>query len=297
MASNPQRGVAAGKSELLCLAIEASNPSLDALGQCSIALGRVSPAADRQTAWPAQVRVIARESVAAANREHDDLIPAINRLLTSHNIAAYTLDRVAVSVGPGGFTSLRTATSAGAMLAHAASELSGRQVLCIPVPSALVAAAAWWLGLPAGSAHVNAIDGGMPGCIIALAAKAGAAVLTAIPPSASVQDVRAACAQSSVVAAEFALAYFSGVLGAFPSAFPSAFPGAALHETGWLAGERVDMGFFSAASAHNLASARPALTAEALLHAAAWGEPVAPRLLTPVYGREPEAVTLWRARK
>ena len=284
MAVNPDQALAAGKPELLCLAIEASNPSFDALGQCSIAIGTVSSAAAQHAAWPAHVHVIACESVAAANREHDDLVPAISRLLTANHIAARTLDRVAVSVGPGGFTSLRTATSTGAMLAHAASEVSGRPVLCIPVPSALVAAAAWWLDLPAGCAHGDA-----PGCIIALAAKAGTAVLTAIPPSAGVQHVRAACAQSLVVASANAQVYVERVLNEVRAT--------ARRDWGWLASEHVDPGFFSAAIAHNLTSARPVLTAEALLHAAAWIEPVAPQLLAPVYGREPEAVTLWRARK
>lgn len=74
------------------------------------------------------------EHLAQTGRHGDDLMPAIDRLLTRCDLEPNAVGTVAVSIGPGGFTGLRIAVSTVKMLAEAL----GAKV--VAVPSALVAA-------------------------------------------------------------------------------------------------------------------------------------------------------------
>ncbi len=69
-------------------------------------------------------------------RHDDDLMPAIDRIVTRAGVAPRDLDAIGISIGPGGFTGLRIAVAAVKMLALA---LDARVVA---VPTALVVAAA-----------------------------------------------------------------------------------------------------------------------------------------------------------
>ncbi len=108
-------------SHPITLAIEISNPTATASGAGVIALA------------------VSRDAVSSIDLEpegrHDDaLMPAIDRLFREAGIEAGDLGRVAVSIGPGGFTSTRIAVTTARMLAMA----TGAEVC--PIPTPLVAA-------------------------------------------------------------------------------------------------------------------------------------------------------------
>ena len=77
---------------------------------------------------------ILEHSFACGTRGEDNLLPSIDALFTRANTTPGDLSTVAVSVGPGGFTGLRIATSTAKGLA----EGTGCQL--VSVPSAMVAA-------------------------------------------------------------------------------------------------------------------------------------------------------------
>lgn len=114
---------------LLTLAIEASNPSAAVEGEssCGVAVG-VSDA-DGGSA-----RVLGLESIRPVARHADDLMPAIDRLMRRLGLGPRSLGRVAVSVGPGGYTSLRVSIATAAMIAEATG------ASCIPVETDRVVA-------------------------------------------------------------------------------------------------------------------------------------------------------------
>lgn len=114
---------------LLTLAIENSNPgsSADASHRPGVALGYLTPG------QPELTHVLHAENFRELPRDQDDLISAIDRSFQAAGITKDRLQAVAVSIGPGGFTSTRMACAAGAMIAEALN------IPAIPVPSALVA--------------------------------------------------------------------------------------------------------------------------------------------------------------
>lgn len=115
----------AGGAARLALAIETSNPGSSG-ASASVALGELGIGSPR---------VLGVEMLVRRHRHDDDLTPAIDRLVRAHGAAPSELARVAVSIGPGGYTGLRIALATAKMLARATgAELVG-------VPSAL--AAAW----------------------------------------------------------------------------------------------------------------------------------------------------------
>ena len=81
----------------LTLAIETSNPSAheNAAGVALVRLREGEP------------QIIGIEHLRTASRHDDALMPAIERLFDAANLAPQDLDRVAVSIGPGGYTSTR----------------------------------------------------------------------------------------------------------------------------------------------------------------------------------------------
>lgn len=115
----------------LTLAIEASNPSAACEGSGpGVALGRVGPGG---------VELLGVELLRSAARHDDDLMPAVDRLwsrLAGEGLVRDKTDlaRIAVSIGPGGFTGLRVAVTAAKCIAEAVG------ALCVPVPSASVVA-------------------------------------------------------------------------------------------------------------------------------------------------------------
>ncbi|GAB5497234.1 MAG: hypothetical protein Phyf2KO_23140 [Phycisphaerales bacterium] len=108
----------------LTLAIESSNPSSG--GEPGVALGLIDGD---------EVTILDTEPLGEGERHDDLLMPAIQRLMARAGKKPGELDRVVCSVGPGGFTGLRIATSAANMIAM----VSGAKLY--GVPSAWVAAA------------------------------------------------------------------------------------------------------------------------------------------------------------
>jgi len=102
----------------LTLAIEVSNPSS---GGAGIAVGSRS--------------VLGVEPVRPGDGRQDDLAAAIDRLAKRVGFGPQDLKRVAVSVGPGGYTSLRIAVATAKMICEA----TGAQ--CVAIPTVNVAAA------------------------------------------------------------------------------------------------------------------------------------------------------------
>lgn len=90
----------------LTLAIESSNPSSG--GQPGVALGLVNAY---------EVTLLETEPLVDGERHDDLLMPAIQRLMARAGKEPAELDRVVCSIGPGGFTGLRIATSAANMIA------------------------------------------------------------------------------------------------------------------------------------------------------------------------------------
>ncbi len=111
----------------LILAIETSNPSAAAdRPGAGVALGEATNGAS--------VRPIAVEWLRESSRHDDDLMPAIDRLVRGAGQSPQDIARIAVSVGPGGYTGLRIAVATGNLMALAL----GAQT--IAVPSACVVA-------------------------------------------------------------------------------------------------------------------------------------------------------------
>lgn len=106
------------------LAIETSNPGLG--GPAGVAIGRIGTGG---------VEPIDVEPIAAATRHSDDLVGAIERVCARVGVGAADVARIAVSIGPGGYTSLRIAATVAKMIALA----GGAEV--VAVPSAEVARA------------------------------------------------------------------------------------------------------------------------------------------------------------
>lgn len=114
---------------VLTLGIETSNPSArqgDGAGW--------GPEVALAWAGPEGVGLVDREALDLSNPHDDDLLPAIARLCERAGVKPREIGRVAVSIGPGGFTATRIAVAAGKMIA----EVTG--AMCVPVPSAWVAA-------------------------------------------------------------------------------------------------------------------------------------------------------------
>jgi tRNA threonylcarbamoyl adenosine modification protein YeaZ len=74
-------------------------------------------------------------NVASGKRDDDDVMPSIESMMTGLDLQPSDLALIIVSVGPGGFTGLRTATAIAKMISFA----TGAHI--IPVPSAIVVAA------------------------------------------------------------------------------------------------------------------------------------------------------------
>ncbi|HEX8875523.1 MAG TPA: tRNA (adenosine(37)-N6)-threonylcarbamoyltransferase complex dimerization subunit type 1 TsaB [Phycisphaerales bacterium] len=105
----------------LTLAIETSNPSAHGPGHASVA---------------ARVDGVIHTEPVAAGRE-DDLMPAIDRLFRRLARTPRDTARIAVSIGPGGFTALRVSITVAKSIAFAV----GAPCIAVPTAHALAAAA------------------------------------------------------------------------------------------------------------------------------------------------------------
>lgn len=272
----------------ITLAIEISNPSSGPRGLIvlpgsdepiaagpGVALGRLGE--------EGRPELIGVELLGEAAHHDDDLMPAIDRLCRRSGVRPGDLGHIAVSIGPGGYTSLRIAIATAKMLAEATSAGT------IPVQSAAVAA---WLAEPITPA------------LVCLASKGSTAWCALLPPPGGDQWWRTAG---------------GAALGGFLDEAQNRFE----HRTGrnqsWIA-RMAPLGLLDAsaitslqprliiadrflpqpmreAAAHIGAKlAEPVFSATSVLEIAAGMEDVDPLALAPLYPREAEAVVQWRRR-
>ncbi len=181
-------------------------------------------------------------------RGSDGVMQSVASLCAGCGVQPADIERVIVSVGPGGYTALRIATTTAKMLA------STLRAQLVAVPSALVAA--------------QAIGPESRPALIALASKKDHTF-------ASVFDAGGCWSQLGIITADGIEAS-----GARSIVADSHLPESFTQRAGTLG--------ISVIPIH--------LDARHLLAASAGIDPVDPAMLTPLYAREPDAVTQWRAR-
>lgn len=245
-------------------------PSI-ALGELIDASGAPWNERDAAAAEPRPVaaRVLGVEPVAPASRHADDLTPALQRLSQRVGVEPGRIAVVAVSVGPGGFTALRMATATGAMIAWATG------AACVALPTSVVAAQRWFMrGRTRTDAH-PAPEAHAPRLAVALAGKHDTVHLTALAAASPHPRVLDARVLAAADVASWIGAHRVEVL---------------------LADEHLPAPVRTAVLSAGTPIDPLALEAESCLHAAASWPRVPAHALVPFYAREPEAVTLWRAR-
>ncbi len=236
------------------LAIEVSNPG--AVAEHAPSGSGPGVALGLMRAGGVEVMGVEPVRPSARGGHDDDLMPAIDRLFKRAGVdpRGGSLGRVAVSIGPGGYTSVRVACAAGKLIAEACG------ARCVGVPSAGV-------------------------------------VVEFIPPDARTGSVAVALAgkNDSAWVQVFADGTTHGdgrlmVAGDFPSL--------ARDGVRILVADRfLPAPMRAAAAAAGLEIQEPVFDAAACLRLGARLPGVDPVELVPIYPREPDAVTLWRARK
>lgn len=248
----------------ITLAIETSNPSAsNALGVCVGVLTGLGTPALRAGFGGVQLlstASITENASAPKQRNEDRLMLAVDEATKAAGLSPRQIKRIAVSIGPGGFTSVRLAVTTAKCIA----EVTG--AACVGVPTALVAAFRFAAG------HTSA---GPVRFAVALASKGPDAYVQVFEP----QDVGPiALTQGEVVDAE-------GLAGlAHTHAITTLLADGFLPEP-----------MRSRAEALGIALSPIELDPVACLAASRGIEPVDPVALLPLYPREPEAVTKWRA--
>lgn len=192
--------------------------------------------------------LLASTPIPKGTRGSDGVMRGVELLCKQEGVRPDAIGRIIVSVGPGGYTALRIATTTAKMLAHTL----GAEI--IPVPSALVAS--------------TALTPGMCPALITLASKKGKAHASIASEPGTVNEI--------------------GVIGA--DSLES------LGLGGIVADTHLPETFAQQAQALGLDRHELVLDARNLLRASQGIEPIEPMRLTPLYAREPDAVTQWRAR-
>ncbi len=238
-------------STTLILAIETSNPTADPGVAASVALARPGSGCPEPLA-----------TVRLGDSEATGLMPSIDRCFAEAGLSPHDLrtpgSRIGVSVGPGGYTSVRIAVTAAKLLAEATG------ASCVPVQTPHVVAR---------SIPDEALSdaNGPHAFVVALASKRETAWLVLFGPDRAERrllglvDHRALEVAAREGARSFIIDRFA--------------PPAMLESAAKL-GMRVRPPRFDAMACASLAMEVP---------------PVDPLSLAPVYPREPEAVTKWRA--
>jgi tRNA threonylcarbamoyl adenosine modification protein YeaZ len=256
----------------ITLAIEVSNPSAVAPGDVAGPGAPHAPGGPDLTgptiALARGAGVFEQEALSTADSRHDDdLMPAIDRMVRRAGLAPLDIARVAVSIGPGGFTGLRVAVATAkaigeATIARLALKGDAARV-CVGVPSAHVAALNWLSGRRAAAEPAP--------FAVALASKRDTAWLTTF--SAGGEPGRGALAGADALASARARAGLRVLL----------------------ADRFLPESMRDRAAALGIAIEPPVLSAAACARVAAAMPGVDPAALLPLYPREPEAVTKWRA--
>jgi tRNA threonylcarbamoyladenosine biosynthesis protein TsaB len=223
------------------LAIECSNPPAGA----GVAVGRPGSC-------------LGGERLDPSAGPGEDLLPAIDRLFARVGLAPTDLGGVAVSVGPGGYTSLRIGVAAAKSIAATLARLRGGAIPCFAVPTALAA----HRGLDPALREGRRV-------VVALAWKRESAWVRRFPADAP-----------------------AGPGGLVTLDRLGLRPGDALVAEARLVERLRGEGRLPA----GVEAVAPALDPVAVLEASGGLEPVSALELAPLYPREPEAVTTWRSR-
>lgn len=224
------------------LAIELSNPSASTDAHAA-AVFRVDDAdcIDHGT-------LIGSKPIPDGIRSSDAIMVLVESLCTAHQIKPVQIARVIVSIGPGGYTALRIASTTAKVLAHTLGcEL-------VAVPSAMVGA--------------QAIEPSQRPSIIALASKNQMAHCSQVHEDGRVESL--------------------GVLDAQAVG--------ALTIRTILGDKHLPSSFVELANDRGISIEPLVLDARHVISAAAGIAPIDPNELMPLYAREPDAVTQWRAR-
>jgi tRNA threonylcarbamoyladenosine biosynthesis protein TsaB len=237
------------------LAIEISNPSS---GPRGVVGGDQRVIAGPGVALGVGGECIDAEGLHDGSRHDDDLMPAIARLFERNGAGPSQLSRIAVSIGPGGYTSLRIAVATAKMLAEA----TGAEIAAVPS----YAVAAWSLSMDLAPALV---------CLASKGEHAYGVMLPGEPGAGGKAWIAGARVLGLVDAAAVREARPRTVIG--DRFLPEAVRAAAAD-----IGAAVVEPVFSAAFALQIGAGLP---------------PVDPVQLAPLYSREPEAVTQWRKKQ
>ncbi|MGE3106989.1 MAG: hypothetical protein AB7G11_13280 [Phycisphaerales bacterium] len=244
------------EAPLYILAIENSNPS--AADDAAPHGPGVAVLRAHEGAGAGPPTLLAIEPIRVVARERDDLMPAVDRAMTSAGLRPRQIGLVAVSVGPGGYTAVRSACSAGKMIAQAAG------ARCAAVSSAHVAALA-------------AIDAGLgdPFAVL-LASKDDSSHATRFDRAVTWNDVPARAMNRGLIgAADVEPLQVAAIIA-------DRFLPAPIRDEATRLRVRIIEPAFDAHRCGVLAVATP------------WCDPVA---LNPFYPREPDAVRLWKQRQ
>lgn len=276
------------------LAIEISNPSSGVRGELraipgdtgspgeagpGVALGRLGPTGLAEH--------LGTELLREGTRHDDDLMPAIDRLCGRLHARPSELGAIAVSIGPGGYTSLRIAVATAKMLAEATGARP------VPVPSASVAA---WR-LPTALAPA----------VVCLASKGDSAYGVLLPAGLAEPEWWAVAGRRAAVEIlpEAAMAALEGDLAAGKGWIAASAPLGmifaaqieALRPKTVIADRFLPASMRAAAAGVGALVVEPIFAAQSVLSIAAHSAPIDPPALSPLYAREAEAVTQWRKRK
>jgi tRNA threonylcarbamoyladenosine biosynthesis protein TsaB len=266
------------------LAIEISNPSSGPRGAVRGVVAGPSVALGRPVSMGGMPMVEAadQEPVRGDDRHDDDLMPAIDRLCTRAGVSPGDLRRVAVSIGPGGYTSLRIAVATAKMLAEA----TGAEV--VAVPTAL--AAAWMIEI-------------RPPAVVCLASKGETAHATLLPPDRGdawwgSRDSWSGLLAPAAIATmdERVTKGKAWIAAAAPIGVIGAGELRAIRPTLVIADRFLPEAMRREAENVGATVVEPVLSANAVLRLSGDFPAIDPLRLAPLYPREPEAVTQWRKR-
>lgn len=257
----------------ITLAIETSNPSASStLGVCVGVLPALgAPGTPALQAGSLEVHILSQASVttdAPAQRNEDRLMLAIDQAMNAAGLSPRHIKRIAVSIGPGGFTSVRLAVTTAKCIA----EVTGAH--CIPVPTPLVAAFRF---APHATPHATPHAHQPATFAVALASKGPDAYIQVFEARG---DSPTPLTRGTVLDADA----FEALARALPNPI-----------TTLLADSFLPQPLRARAAARNIAVAPIHLDPVACLAASRDIPAVDPIALQPLYPREPEAVTKWRA--
>lgn len=269
------------------LAIETSNPTAGPSGRVATAAGEVLAGAGvalgRASSGPGgRADVVDEEPLVASGAGVDDLVSAIDRLCRRRGVTPREIGCVAVSIGPGGYTGLRSAVAAAKMIAEA----TGARV--VDVPSAEVAA--------------RCIDPALAPALVCLASKADTAHATLLP---AVRTgpwwERAEPALRSILGPggggaveELCRDTRDWIAAALPIGIIGADQVGSLCPRALIADRYLPEAIRAASARVGAVIVEPIFAASSVLALAAGRDAVDPLRLAPIYPREPDAVTQWR---